>query len=45
MKDFNCVLLQPLNYIHSLALNGLHQSIIAHAYENKGVNERLRRLP
>lgn len=41
MKDFNCVLLQPLNYIHSLAVNGLHQSIIPHAYENKGVNERL----
>lgn len=39
MKDFNCVLLQPLNYSHSLAVNGLHQYITAHAYEKKGQSE------
>lgn len=45
MKDFNCELLQPLNYIYSLVVNSLHQSIIAHAYENKRMNERLSVLP
>lgn len=40
MKDFNCVLLQPLNYSHSLAVNGLHHYITAHPYKNKGAREK-----
>lgn len=44
MKDFNCVLLQPLNYSHSLAVNGLRQYITAHAHENKGQREKWRTL-
>lgn len=40
MKDFNCVLLQPLDYSHSFAVNGLRQYITAHAYEKKGQSEK-----